>query len=344
MRLRWRRAGILTLFLCLVLVVGVVWAEKICPSCGTSNRDDAKFCKKCGARLPEPEARPSLPRLRVDVAVSGNTAKITSEPSGALVLIDGAERGRTPVEVSDLAPGRHELEVRYSGYRTYYGGFNISARLATLVITSDPPGADIWVDGLYKGKTTETGLVVSRVPFGQRAILARFAGYEDGSKLVEVNDVGPIGVLLKLGKGRGFLSVQTKPAGARVLANGREIGTSPLLVGLAPDRYVLGIFKPGYEDWLGYADVQVGDTAYVSQTLSRLPRRRLPILIAGAAVLAGGGFAGIMAEKSYTLYKQAATKEEAIDYRRQTEKWDLLRNIGVGAGAIGIGAYFVVRW
>jgi hypothetical protein len=42
----------------LVLVVlavsaGLVFAEKTCSSCGTGNKDSDKFCKSCGAKLPE---------------------------------------------------------------------------------------------------------------------------------------------------------------------------------------------------------------------------------------------------------------------------------------------------
>lgn len=339
-----RKYNWVKIVLLLLLIFTLAWAEKVCPNCGTVNRDDAKFCKKCGAKLPEPEYRPSLPALRVEIDVTGNSVRITSQPSGATVRIDDVERGTTPLEIDNLSPGKHTVEARHSGYRAYYGSFNITARLATLVITSDPVGAEIWIDGVYKGKTTETGLVVSKVPFGSRSILARYSGYEDATKLVEVNSPGPIGVLVKMGKGRGFLSVETKPTGADVLANGRKIGVSNLLIGLAPDRYALMCSKPGYVDWLGYAEVKVGETTYVRETLQRLPRRQLPLLIAGVAFLAGGAAAGIMGEKSYGLYEQATSKEDAINYRRETERWDMIRNVALGIGAVGIGMYFVVQW
>jgi len=332
------------MIICFLLVFTVAFAEKVCPSCGTVNRDDAKFCKKCGARLPEPETRPSLPALRVEVNVVGSSVTVTSTPSNAVVFIDDVEQGRTPLVLDNLSPGRHLVEVRYPGYRSYSSSFNITARLATLVVTSDPVGAEIWVDGVYKGKTTEAGLVVSRVPFGQRSILARFPDYEDATKLVEVKEAGPIGVLVKMGKGRGFLSVATRPSGAEVLANGRKIGVSDLVVGLAPDRYILSILKPGYVDWLGYADVRIGETTYVREALQRLPRRQVPLLIAGAGFLLSGVGAGLMAERNYQLYQAAESKEAALNYRRETQKWDLFRNIGAGVGALGIGAYFVIKW
>jgi hypothetical protein len=335
---------LLKIVICLVIIITLAFAEKICPSCGTSNPDNARFCKKCGARLPEPEARPSIPRLRVETSISGNSITITSEPSGATVRIDNEERGTTPLTISDLAPGRHELEVRHTGYQTYYSSFNITARLATLVVTTDPVGAEIYLNGVYKGKTTETGLTISRVPFGSQSVSARLVGYQEVTKLIEVKAPGPIGVLIKLGTSRGYLSVQTRPAGADVIANGKKLGTSPLITELAPDRYALTISKPGYEDWLGYINVGYGETTRVNQTLSRLPRRQLPIMLTGIALAAGGAFSALMGEQTYARYQQASTTEEAVKLRAATQRWDMFRNIGFGAGATCVGLYFVIRW
>ncbi|MGB9741931.1 MAG: PEGA domain-containing protein [bacterium] len=328
----------------LLLIFAVAFAEKVCPNCGTVNPDNARFCKKCGTRLPEPEPRPSLPRLRVETTISGNTVTITSEPSAASVRIDNEERGKTPLTLSDLTPGRHELEVRHPGYQPYYSSFTITARLATLVITTDPPGAEIYLNGVYRGKTTETGLTISRVPFGSQSISARLPGYQEATKLIEVKDPGPIGVLIKLGTSRGYLSVQTRPAGADVIANGRKLGTSPLITELAPDRYALTLSRPGYEDWLGYVNIGYGETTRVNQTLSRLPRRQLPILLTGIALVAGGAYSALMGEQTYARYQQAGSTEQAIKLRQDTQRWDLLRNIGVGAGATCVGLYLVIKW
>ena len=41
---------------------------------------------------------------------------ITSQPSGATVIVDGMDRGTTPVTLFDLAPGRHHLKYRLAGY------------------------------------------------------------------------------------------------------------------------------------------------------------------------------------------------------------------------------------
>lgn len=54
--------------------------------------------------------RAKLQRTRVSLAV-------TSRPAGAAVLVDGRNVGMTPLDVSDLLPGRHFVSVRLEGER-----------------------------------------------------------------------------------------------------------------------------------------------------------------------------------------------------------------------------------
>ena len=61
-------------------------------------------------------------------ALSGPTgaATVTSNVVGALVSLDGAERGFTPQVLPDIAVGEHELEVRAEGMRTYRGPLSVA--------------------------------------------------------------------------------------------------------------------------------------------------------------------------------------------------------------------------
>lgn len=44
---------------------------------------------------------------------------VTSVPPGAVVLIDGRSKATTPAKIDELSPGRHDFEVRKSGFVTY---------------------------------------------------------------------------------------------------------------------------------------------------------------------------------------------------------------------------------
>jgi hypothetical protein len=334
------------LILVAVLLCVTLAAAKTCRSCGTENRDDATFCKSCGTRLPEQEPRhvPVTPRVRAEVSVSAGVVGVTSEPSGAAVYIDGTARGQTPLDVTGLSAGRHDITVSRSGYRDYNSTFTVSGQTGTIVVTTDPAGAEVWVDGELRGNTTATGLAVPRLALGTHRIAARMAGYQEAAREVDLNSVGPIAVSLRLGQGRGFLRIESEPTGATVTANSRRLGVTDGVFELTPNRYVLMLQRRGYQDWVGYADIAAAETARVSERLERLAARRLPLLIAGGVGLAAGGFGALRGEQEYASYRAAGNAADAEKYRRSTQSWDVFRNVALAAGAVCCGLYLTVRW
>jgi hypothetical protein len=341
---RWFPKG-LQAFLILVVLLAVAHAEKTCPSCGTSNRDSDRFCKSCGGKLPEAQpSRPAPPRVAGSVSVTGSVVSISSEPLGATVTVDGKNRGRTPLELTDLGPGRHEVEIARSGYRTYYSDFTIAGLFGSMVVTTDPVGAEVLLDGQSRGRAGEAGLALTRVPYGRHNVTARLDGYNDVVKAVDLVSVGPIGVVMKLGYGKGLLLVESEPGSADLLMNSRSVGKTPYSAELVPARYVLTLTRRGFYDWVGYADVQYAETSRVRATLDRMQTRKLPILLLGVAGLAAGAGSAVMGESEYARYQAASSPEDAARYRQSTEAWDMRRNIAFGAGVLLSGLYLVVRW
>lgn len=336
--------------LIIVLVVlavsaGLVFAEKTCPNCGASNPDNAKFCKSCGAKLPEaPPSRPAAPRVAGHVAVSGSVVNITSEPSGATVVVDGRNRGKTPLELNNLGPGRHEVELSRSGYRTFYGDFTIAGLFGSIVVTTEPVGAEVLLDGESKGLAGDGGLALTRVPYGRHTITTRLAGYHDVAKAVDLNTPGPVGVTFRLGYGKGFLRVVSEPAGVNLFVNSRTVGKTPYAAELVPARYVLALSRRGYYDWAGYADVQYSESTTVRAVLDRMQTRKLPFLILAIAGLGAGAGSAVMGESEYAKYKAATTSDDAERLRRSTETWDVGRDVAFGVGALLTGLYVVVKW
>jgi hypothetical protein len=56
--------------------------------------------------------------VRAKLAAATATLRVEANVSGAKVSLDGEERGTTPVELSNVKPGRHELAVSAEGYET----------------------------------------------------------------------------------------------------------------------------------------------------------------------------------------------------------------------------------
>jgi hypothetical protein len=55
------------------------------------------------------------------------TMKVTSEPAGALVTINGVEAGRTPLEAGFTHFGTYDVQVRQEGYEPVSGGGRVAA-------------------------------------------------------------------------------------------------------------------------------------------------------------------------------------------------------------------------
>jgi hypothetical protein len=278
------------------------------------------------------------------VSVSGSVVNITSEPSGATVTVDGRNRGKTPLELSDLGPGRHEVELARSGYRPFYGDFTIAGLYGSIVVTTEPVGAEVLLDGESKGRTADGGLALTRVPYGRRTITTRLPGYNDVVKTVDLNTPGPIGVTSRLGYGKGFLRVVSEPAGVNLFVNSQSTGKTPYAAELVPARYTLTMSRRGYYDWAGYADVQYSESILVRAVLDRIQTRKLPFLILAIAGLGAGAGSAVMGESEYAKYKAATAPEDANRLHRSTETWDVRRDIAIGVGALLTGLYVAVKW
>ena len=106
------------------------------------------------------------------VAGSGN-AVVDSRPQGAAIFIDGIAQGTTPSKIA-LPAGQHTLELRLDGATRSFSlnvdaGTTVSHYIelatapvtpivstGTLEVASDPPGAQVSVDGAAKGRTPLT--------------------------------------------------------------------------------------------------------------------------------------------------------------------------------------------
>ena len=89
---------------------------------------------------------------------------VSSTPSGASVSVDGVSKGETPKLICGVVPGLHSIKLTKSCYRditetlSIYAGETPYGRNLTgygsLEISSDPPGASVYLNGKYGGITS----------------------------------------------------------------------------------------------------------------------------------------------------------------------------------------------
>ena len=207
---------------------------------------------------------------------------VDSTPQGAQAQVDGRTDSSygTPFTLTNLQPGQHTITVSKPGYSTdtrtvtVTSGnratvvVHLSQLMATLVVTSEPAGANVYVDG--RDTRTKTPAQVS-VDKGQHVVLVRKMGYIDETMssqfvlgqtfnfaptlraLGNADNIRTVGKMSKLFGGKGVqqgqttVSIHTQPKGAQVAINQHIMEkNSPLDVALDPGNYVIDITLTGY--------------------------------------------------------------------------------------------------
>ena len=120
---------------------------------------------------------------------------ISSDPPEASVFVDGNYTGETPKNISKVAVGNHSIKLTKFGYDNKIIPVSVSAGeplpvhenltgYGSLDISSDPPGASVFVDGNYTGKTP---MNISRVAVGNYSIILTKFGYVDLTTRIQVS-------------------------------------------------------------------------------------------------------------------------------------------------------------
>ncbi len=107
---------------------------------------------------------------------------IESTPKGSEVFVDGSLKGRTPLKL-ELPAGKHQLELRRNGAvreltLDVAAGAQLSQKVdwstvkstGSLIVTSEPPGGKVVVDGKFRGSTP---LTIPDLPTGPHTVVVQ---------------------------------------------------------------------------------------------------------------------------------------------------------------------------
>jgi len=142
---------------------------------------------------PEPEAAP--------VAARSGQYTVSSVPSGAAVWIDGSRVGVTPY-TGDTSYGKHEMEIRMTGYRPHVSSFVMRAPLVELPAVSLQ---SVLGGAVVSPKPAPAPATGSSQPAAEEASLSLFVVWlgRDGQKLrVDGAEVGTLPVMADILVGR----------------------------------------------------------------------------------------------------------------------------------------------
>ncbi len=240
----------------------------------TETRPAATPRARSAHRKPTPPPAPAI--------IPGQLA-VDSTPTGAQLQLDGKSDPSwvTPLALTSLQPGPHSITVSKAGFSSDSRTVNVTSGnratvvvhlaqlMATLVVKSDPPGANIYVDGRDMGAKTPDQVSVDK---GQHVVLVRKMGYIDETMsqqfvlgqtfnfspalraLGNVDDIKTVGgKMSRLFGGKGAqagqatVTIHTQPKGAQVAVNQHVLDkNSPVEVAVDPGNYVIDITLTGY--------------------------------------------------------------------------------------------------
>jgi len=268
------------------------------------------------------------------VALIAGSLNVWSTPSGASIYIDGTYKGATPLVVSGLSEGSRQVRLTKSGYSDHTQTAiiaagkttNLSANLfpvptpspsaGSLDVRSTPTGANIYIDGTYKGATP---LVVSGLSEGSHQVRLSKSGYNDHTEtaFITAGKTDTISITLlpptplpttpptspRGGTSSGSLDISSTPTGASVYIDGTYKGGTPLVVsGLSEGSHRVRLSKSGYNDHTQTVFITAGKTTIVSANIPPIPQITMPQVIAsldvrstptGASVYIDGTYKGV---------------------------------------------------
>jgi hypothetical protein len=169
---------------------------------------------------------------------SKGALQIKSEPAGALFSLrseDGkvAREGVTPQSIVDLPTGKYSLtahrddwwiqdEVEVQRGETMNKTFAFVSAITN--VTSEPSGAEIFVDGKSRGRTP----LRLDLPSRPHELVAHLDGWPDEQQRIDLDAQRENTAHFVFAN--GSVKITSAPGGATVIANGKEFGQTPLVI------------------------------------------------------------------------------------------------------------------
>jgi len=183
--------------------------------------------------------------------------EVETAPKGASVLLNGKIVGITPLR-KRVFVGTHKVKIFKKGYGILpfdevvieRGNSVIISKKLPALVSSNPSGAHVYIDDEYKGKTP----VSFEFDPGYHKITLKKPKYEPVEKGFRVSDMTMKPMpLFQLKKAEVLypINICSTPAGAKIYLWNQYTGTTPKELKLPKGRYLIRIFKEGYQETPG---------------------------------------------------------------------------------------------
>ena len=220
---------------------------------------------------------PQMARLDLQTAPDGGGA-------GAEVFIDGADRGTAPNSF-ELGAGRHQVEVRKPGYKSFSDWFDLAggerrtrdvtleraeATAGTLLVTSDQ-GGDVYIDGARKDVAPA---IIPGIAAGDHVVEVRKDGLAPWRQTVTIvaGQQAKIAATFGPAAGSASLRVISNEPDVEVFVDGEDKGKAPITIAdIKPGEHIVGGRKKQFKSQEQTVRVATGENAIVSFRMETAP-------------------------------------------------------------------------
>ena len=197
-------------------------------------------------------------QLSVQLVPRWAEVAIDSEPAGARIYSGEEQVGETPATI-ELMEGTHQISVVRDGFSAWDGTvvaepntdqalplIRLQPANARLLVNSIPRGANVTVNGRYRGQSPIT---LDLAPEVNYEIGLSKAGYGVTSRRVRLEAAASDSITVDLTARTGTLTVNVQPADATVYVDGQARGTGNTTLRLSSAPHRVEVRKNGYESW-----------------------------------------------------------------------------------------------
>ena len=226
----------------------------------------------------------------------------SSDYNGAYVYIDNERVGQFPYTSKELKSGTHTVKVVKSMYKTYEQKVTVSdnettelnvqlvANFANVTLAA---GADceIWVDGELRGKEQWSG----PLQIGDYTVEVRKASHRNASEIVHISTTEERTVQLKSPTPiYASVEISSTPSRSTVYLDGKEVGTTPLLMNdVLVGSHRIVFKKEGYSSADKLVELQEGTENKVYVELSNMKEVSIVSYPEGAIVTMDREYIGV---------------------------------------------------
>ena len=199
-----------------------------------------------------------LEHVHVQLTPRWAEVEVQSEPAGATILSGDIEVGVTPATIQ-LLEGMHDLTVVKDGFSAWDGNvlavpnvaqtlpsIQLQAADARLLVNTIPRGANVTVNGRYRGQSP---LTLSLTPDIDYQIGMSKAGYGVTTRSLRLQSAASESITVDLSARVGTVTLNVDPADATVYVDGRARGTGKTIVRLSSAPHLIEVKRQGFRDW-----------------------------------------------------------------------------------------------